>query len=66
MIYFNILECAKNILNRFDVTYEGACTGTSREKNTKMLETVADYNDRNGALLSNENLQQAINKVIKE
>ena len=32
----------------------------------KMLETLVDYNDRNNAPLSNENLQQAISTVVAE
>ena len=32
----------------------------------KMLETVVDDNNRNGATLSNEKLRQAVNKVMEE
>ena len=31
-----------------------------------MLETLVDDNNRNGALLSNEKLQQAVSKVMEE
>ena len=40
---------------------------TSIEKYyTKIHETIIDYNDDNGAPLSNENIQDAIHKVIEE
>ena len=40
---------------------------TSRDKYyTKMFETLIDYNDRNDASLSNENIRGAIHKVIDE
>ena len=28
--YFNIFECSRNVLNRLDVTYEGACMVTTK------------------------------------
>ena len=65
--YFNIFECGRNILNRLDVTYEQACMATTKEKfYTKMLETLVDYNDHNNAPFSNDNLRQAVSKVMVE
>ena len=65
--YFNIFDCAKNPLNRLDVTYERAYMATIKEKYyTKMLENIVNYNDLNNATLYNENLQQAVSKVMSE
>ena len=30
--YFNLFECGKNLLNKFDATCERACMATSRDK----------------------------------
>ena len=66
-IYFNIFECGKNILNKIDATCKRACIATSREKYyTKIYDTLIGHNDRNNASLSNENIQDAIHKVITE
>ena len=65
--YFNTLECGRNILGRLDVTYERARMDTPKEKYyTTLLETLVDDNNRNGALLSNEKLRQAVSKVMEE
>ena len=54
-------------MNRFDVKYEQACMATTKQKYyTKILETLVDYNDRNNAPLSNENLRKAVSKVMEE
>ena len=67
LIYCNIFARNRNILNRLDVKYEQACMDTTKEKYyTKMLETLVDYNDCNNALLSNENLRQAVSKFMVE
>ena len=40
---------------------------TTKEKYyTKMLETFVDYNDRNNAPFSSENIQKAVSKVMVE
>ena len=65
--YFNIFECGGNILDRIDVMYERACMAISKDKYyTTLLETLVDDNNRNGALLSNEKLQQAFGRVMEE
>ena len=65
--YFNIFECGRNLLDRLDVTYERACMYTPKEKyHEKMLETLVDDNNRNGALFSNEKLRQEFSKLIEE
>ena len=47
--------------------YEQSCMATTKYKYyTKMLETLVDYNDRNNAPFSNENLGQAVSKVVAE
>ena len=65
--YFNIFECGENLLNRLDVEYKRAYMATPRDKYyMKMLKTLVGYNDRNNAPLSNDNLLQAISKVMAE
>ena len=55
--YFNIFQCGGNLLDKPDVTYERACIANQKEKYyEKMLKTLVDYNNRNGAPLSNEKL----------
>ena len=62
--YFNIFECGNNILNRLNATYKQSCMATPTDKfYTKIYETLVDYNDRNNAPFSNENILQAICKV---
>ena len=40
---------------------------TTKEKYcTKMLETLVNYNDRNNAPLSNEEIQQTVSRVMVE
>ena len=54
-------------MNRLDAAYERACTATPRDKYyTKMYETLVDYNDRNDAPFSNENIWQAIRKIMAD
>ena len=66
-IYFNLFECGKNISNIIDATCKRACMASSRDKYyTEMLKTLTDYNDRNNAPLSNDNIQEAIHKFIEE
>ena len=55
--YFNIFECGKNLLNKLESTRKRACMATPRDKyNTKIYETLVDYNDHNNAPFSNENI----------
>ena len=63
--YFNIFKCGRNIFNRLDLKYKRECM-TSTKKNTKMLETLADYNDHNNAPLYNGKLRRAVSKVMEE
>ena len=66
-IYFNILKCGRNLLDRLGVTYERAHMATQKEKcYENMLETLVDEKNNNGALLSNEKLQQTVSKVMEE
>ena len=65
--YSNIFKCGRNILDILDVTYERVCMATPKDKYyEKMLETLVDDNNRNGTLFSNEKIQQAVSKVMKE
>ena len=55
------------VLDKLEVTYEQACISTSKEKYyTTLLETLVNDNNRNGALLSNEKLQQVVGKSMEE
>ena len=66
-IYLNIFVCGKNLLNRIDATCEQACMATSRDKYyTELYRTITDWNDQNGASLYNENILDAICRVIVE
>ena len=49
------------------MTYERVCMGTPKDKYyTKLLKTLVDENHRNGAPLSNENIQQPVSIVMEE
>ena len=65
--YFNIFECGRNPLNRLDVTHERAYMATLKDKYfEKMLENLVDHNDCHNARLSDENIRQAVSKVMAE
>ena len=65
--YFNIFECGGNLLDRLGVTYERVCMDTPKEKYyTKLLKSLVDNNNRNGAPLSNEKIRQAVSIVMEE
>ena len=67
LIYISLFECGRNLLFRLDVTYEQACMSTPKEKfRDKMLETIVDEKNRNGALLFNEKLWQSVSKLLEE
>ena len=64
--YFNIFECGRNLLERLDMTYEQACMATPKEKNyMKLLKTLVNDNNHNGAPLSNEEIQQSVSIVME-
>ena len=64
---FNISERGKNLLNNLDATYERACMATTKDKYyTELYRTIKDCNYCNGTSLSNENIRDAINRVIVE
>ena len=64
--YFNIFECGGNHLDRIDVMYEQTCMAIPKDKYYRLfLETLVNDNNRNGALLSNEKLQQAVGNVME-
>ena len=47
----------KNIVNRLDEMCEQACLATTRDKYImELYGTIKDFNDRNGAPFSNENI----------
>ena len=58
LIYFNIFECGRKILDILDVTYEQAYMETQKYKYCeKMFEILVNNNNCNGTPLSNEKLQ---------
>ena len=65
--YFNIYKCGRNLLDQIYVTYEQACMATSKEKyyNVLLYTLIKDNNIR-GEPLFNENIQNAVGKVIEE
>ena len=66
-IYFNIFEYGNIILNKLDATCKQACMVTQRDKYyTEFLRTIIYFNDSNGAPLSNDNIWDAIHRVIVE
>ena len=63
-IYFDILECGRNLLDRLGVTYQRAFMATPQDKyNTEMLENLIKVNNKEGESLSNERLRQAVSDV---
>ena len=65
--YFNIFECDGNLLKIIDMMYERACMATPKDNFfEKMLETIVDHNNRRNAPFLNENIQQAVSKVMAE
>ena len=66
-IYCNIFECGRYISDRLDVTYQRAFMATPQDKyNTKLLDNLVKDNNRNGAPLSNEKIQQLVIDVREE
>ena len=54
-------------MNKLDATCKQACIATSRDKSfMKRYKTIIDYNDCNDSLFPNENIRNAIHKVIEE
>ena len=65
--FLNIFKCGENILNRLEATRKRACMSKSRDKYyTEFLRKITDFNNRNDAPLSNENIQGAMHKLIAE
>ena len=65
--YFNIFEYGKNLLNRFDVTYERACVATQEDEYyTNMLETIFEHNDLHNVPFYNEKLWQSVSTIMEE
>ena len=52
-------------MSKLDATYELSCMANPRDKYyTQLYETLVYYNDRNNAPFSNENIRQAIRKIM--
>ena len=65
--YFNIYKCGRNLLERLDVMYQRAFMATPKEKYYNVfLDNLAKDNNLRGEPFSNENIQQAVGKVIEE
>ena len=66
-IYFNTLECGKDILNRIEATCEQMCMAIPRYKYlSELYRTITYCNYCNGATFLNDNIQYAIHRVIVE
>ena len=59
--HFNIFECGRNILDRFDVTYQQAFISTPGEDEyyKEMLKILIKANNEGGKLC-NEKIRQAV------
>ena len=56
-----------NFLDRLDLPYKQAFMATSKDKYyEKMLETLVDDNNHNGALFFNKNIRQEVSKVMEK
>ena len=65
--YFNIFECGRNLLDQLDVTYQQFFISTPKDKYyNALLDTLVKGNNLMGKPLSNEKIQKAVGKVIKE
>ena len=65
--YFNIYECGSNLLYRLDVTYHWSFMSNPRDKYyNAFLDNLVEDNILRGKPLSNENIQNAVSKVIEE
>ena len=64
---FNILKCGRNILNKLDVTCQRAFMATPEEKYyNALLDTLVKENNIRGEPLYNDNIRQAVAKLIEE
>ena len=77
-IYFNILECGRNLLDQLDVTYQRAFTASSlqeglyqispaRERYYDMMaNNIIEANVRSDETINNDNLHKAITVLKSE
>ena len=66
-IYFNIYKCGRNLLDQLNVTYQRVFMATPIDKYyNALLDTLVKDNNLRGEPFSNENIQQAVGKVIEE
>ena len=65
--YFNIFDCGRNILDRLDVMYQQAFMATPKDKYyNALLDTLVKDKNSKGEPLSNDNIWQAVGKLIEE
>ena len=65
--YFNIFKYRGNLLDRLDVTYELVWMGTPKDEYYNMLlDTLVDDNYHKVAPFSNDNIRQAVGKLMEE
>ena len=65
--YYNVFECERKLLDRFDVSYERSCMATAREEYyMNMLYSLLNQNDRHGTPLWSKKLQEAVSRVMAE
>ena len=62
IIYFNIFNCGRNILDQLDVKYQQLFISTAAENDyyKDMLRNIIKVDNNKGGLLCNEKLRQAV------
>ena len=64
---FNVFECRRKLLDKLDVSYEKWCMATPKEEYFgEMLDHIIKQNHRHDTPMSNENLQEAVIRVMKD
>ena len=64
--YSYIFECGRNILEKIDVTYQQAFMASPKDKYYNvLLDTLVKDNNLRGEPFSNDNIRQAVGKVIE-
>ena len=67
IFYFNIFECGRNILDKFEVKYQQVFMATPNDKKYNVfLDILVKDNNIRGEPFSNDKIRQAVGKVIEE
>ena len=59
-IYYNILECGRNLLDQLDITYQRAFMSTPEDEYYKEMTKSLIKANNEGGKLCNEKIQQAV------